>query len=217
MSDLPDDDTIRVRRSWAGAPPVPDDAEGDLDEVTAVSRRRGAGRVPPGSAAPASPHTSPATTDPGIGPRRSTYIDGPLDTEQVVGEPGDGSTIVARRESRRRAAREPSPDDAPAAPTASAPPTQHSTGEQAVAGRTAHSPAHSSETYGVRRSGPAMAVHRDAGNEAPERSRQTPVDAAAVDARRRRGERRATIIVVGTASAIVVAAASALIAIVLSL
>jgi hypothetical protein len=208
MTDAPDDDTIRVRRSWSGEPPGSDGAEAGIDETTAVSQRRS--RV-----SAAEPTTAPLTTaDPNApGPRRSTYIDGPLDTEEST----DGSTIVARRESRRRATRLQSAADPDPTASASArisgapalPPTED--------GRRASARESANPTYGVRRSQPVVAEREEVAPSAALQPGQAPPDGAAADSRRRHDDRRATLIVVGTASAIAVAAASALIAIVLSL
>ena len=254
MSDIPDDETIRVRPSRAPRTPGPE-LEPDVDEITEVSLRRASRRA---VAAPEideatgvshrrSPVPDPRTPPPALegdeatqvtdrrgpdpavdapdvsdasdagdaasGPRRSTYIHSVLDTDEST----DGSTIVARRESRRRAARGvDQPDSAPApgipraAPTASTAPA----GAAAVGdGRVASSPDGTREVFGVRRAQP-LVVERIS---PPPRARQAPQDLDAADARARRADRRATIIVVSTASAVVVAAATALIAIVLAL
>jgi hypothetical protein len=206
MTDDPDEDTIRVRRSWPGEPPGADGAETGLDETTAVSRRRTRDPV-------AEPTTAPLQSEPdAAGPRRSTYIDTPPDAEHTL----DGSTIVARRESRRRATRvqaaDPDPAPSPAARISAAPaPPPADEGRRATSWEDAH------ETYGVRRSQPVVAERHAVLPSAGLRPGQAPPDGAAVEAQRRRDDRRATLIVVGTASTIAVAAASALIAIVLSL
>ena len=206
MSDAPEDDTIRVRRSWNGEPPGPDGT--DIDETTAVSRRRSSSEVPPVVRERVAPPATGSSEPQPARPRRSTYIDGPLDTEETT----DGSTIVARRESRRRASRDtaeqgdPTPITSNRVPSAPGPPLP----EQ---GRVARTPDGTPQTSGVRRSQPVVSPRSEPVVGRP----QAPVGVVTGKSRRHQEDRRATFIVVGTASAIVVTAASALIAIVLSL
>lgn len=208
MTDVPEDDTVRVRRSWSGEPPGSDGAESGIDETTAVSQRRSRSSA-------AEPTTAPlSTTDPNApGRRRSTYIDGPIDTEEST----DGSTIVARRESRRRATRLQTAADPDPAPSTTARISAAPALSPADEGRRASSLESANPTYGVRRSQPVVAERREMSPSAALRPGQAPPDGDAAASQRRRDDRRATLIVVGTASAIAVAAASALIAIVLSL
>ena len=164
MTDLPDEETTRVRRTRSAAP-VPDVAT-----------------EPAGDTEPAR--------------RRSTYV--------VGGEQTDGSTIIGRRESRRRAERfhsapplaDPVPSPAPASE-----------------GRVAVAPDGAPEVYGARSAEPVV-VSRVA---PPQRAAQVPVDGAATDAAHRHRARRSALIVVLAASAVVLAAAASLIALTLNL
>lgn len=244
MSDVPEDDTIRVRRSWPGHPPSAHDSD-DIDEVTEVSRRRISSATaeialppPPARDSAASEHAAyenaaaernaaddtaddtAAADSSDLGRddeaplrHRATYIH----TADPVGQT-DGSTIVARRESRRRATRgaeggdEPFEDtvigarravlggrDSASAPTPSGVRTAHGAG--------------ANEVYPIRHANHIIAEHLEVGTHPA----QPPVDGAAAAAARRRAARRTTVIVVTSASIVVLAAAAALIGIVLSL
>lgn len=227
MSDVPDDHTIRVRRSWPGHPPSAQDD--DIDEITEVSRRRIASTTAeialPASPAPelqhqeqiasetTVPHSGDADSDDEAPVRhRATYIH----TADPVGQT-DGSTIVARRESRRRATREAQAagdvsDDTIVAARRGVTADRSATDPAPTGARPARGAA-ANEVYAVRHASHIIAEHLDVGTHPP----QQPVDGAAEAARRRRAARRTTVIVVTAASVIVLAAAAALIAIVLTI
>ena len=192
MTDLPDEETTPVRRTRSrgaapsAAPGAAPSREPDGDAVTA--------------------DTVPAETelDDTAPRRRATYVDGDGD------EPTDGSTIIARRESRRRAAREhEATGSAPAASVHATPPAPPVPASQ---GRVAAAPdAASRVVYGVRVAAPAVVARA-----APaERIAQAPIDGAAAGAAQRRRTRSTALIVVVAASVVAVAAAASLLAITL--
>ena len=177
MTDLPDEDTIRTRRTRSGA--------GDPAAAEPPTAGRADSHVPaaggsglPDSAAneTVSAETVPSQTesdDGGPVRRRSTYVPGSVDDDST-----DGSTIVARRESRRRAAREHAADADPGLPalrTPSPPPAV-----PPARSRVASAPdAASSDVYGAR---PRAARRR--------RARAGAAARAAGTGRRRRDRRR---------------------------
>ncbi|GAA1982311.1 hypothetical protein [Microbacterium pumilum] len=115
----------------------------------------------------------------------------------------DGSTVVARRESRRRqeragADRTPEPDDDRVGASSQ--------------GRVARTPDSTPAVSAVR--APAPVVVPRTPREA--REPQTPVDTVAAEASRRRRTRRITAIVVASASVVVVLAATALFVLVIA-
>ncbi len=211
MTDLPDEDTIRTRRTRSGA--------GDPAAAEPPTAGRADSHVPaaggsglPDSAAneTVSAETVPSQTesdDGGPVRRRSTYVPGSVDDDST-----DGSTIVARRESRRRAAREHAADADPGLPalrTPSPPPAV-----PPAPSRAASAPdAASSEVYGARPPQPVVAARAPAQQRAP----QAPVDGDASAAGRRRRTRITAVIVVLAASAVALAAAASLITLTLTL
>jgi hypothetical protein len=131
--------------------------------------------------------------------RRRTTGRGEPDTEPV-----DGSTVVARRESRRRVAREGAGVSAPR----SAPPVPASTGRVAAA-----PDAGSGAVYGARAADPVVARRAAP----PQRAPQAPIDGVAATTGHRRRARRTALIVVIAASVVAVAAAASLLVVVFSL
>jgi len=119
-------------------------------------------------------------------------------------EPVDGSTVVARRESRRRATRDSAGGSAPRP----APPVPASTGRVAAAPDAA-----SGAVYGARPAGPVV-VRRAT---PPQRTPQVPIDGVAATNGHRRRERRTALIIIGAASVVAVAAAASLLVLVFSL
>jgi hypothetical protein len=124
-----------------------------------------------------------------------------------VTEPVDGSTVIAHRESRRRAAREQASADHPAPTSHPAPPAP------APAGRVAAAPGAASDSvYSARVAAPVVATRAAP----PERVPQVPVDGAAASATQRRRARRTALIVVIAASAVAFGSAAWLLAIALT-
>lgn len=154
------------------------DAEFDADDTVLVSRS-----VDPGGGAP----------DPAPGPRRRP----PADDEGETAGPEDGSTMVVRRETRRRAARsaEASVDDRPAAPATA-------DGAAAADARAARAPEPTSAVYAPRRGEPTIAARTPLGP----RPRQEVVDSAAVDATTRARARRRILLAVAAASVVLAVA-----------
>jgi len=220
MTDLPDEDTIRTRRTRSGA--------GDPAAAEPPTAGRADSHVPaaggsglPDSAAneTVSAETVPSQTesdDGGPVRRRSTYVPGSVDDDST-----DGSTIVARRESRRRAARDAhrwrSGDTLHAADADPGQPALRTPSPPAVPparSRVASAPdAASSEVYGARPPQPVVASRAPAQQRAP----QAPVDGDATAAGRRRRTRTTAVIVVLAASAVALAAAASLITLTLTL
>lgn len=122
-------------------------------------------------------------------------------------EPVDGSTVIAHRESRRRAARDPAGAGRSASSSRPAPPAP------APGGRVAAAPAAASDAvYSARAADPVVATR----SAPPERIPQVPVDGDAVAAMQRRRARRTALIVVIAASAVVLGSAAWLLAIALT-
>ena len=112
-------------------------------------------------------------------------------------EPVDGSTVIARRESRRRAGRDRRPGPPPPAPVA-----------PASAGRAASAPDPASRVvYEPRRAEPVVTTRAAPAARAP----QTPIQGPADGAGDRRSARRTAAIVLLAASAVSVGAAASLI------
>jgi hypothetical protein len=204
VTDAPDERTTPVaRRAAPGADP-----EEDAEATVASTRGTSEG----GTATQPSEPGDPAAP----GPRRSgagathTRVDGQGDAD-----PDEGSTIVARRESRRRAARADAAAPADVAlPTASDDATvvvassgrrlssTPAGGVPAQAGRLAQPPATLAAPY-VPRAPQSVVVPR-AG--APERPVQEAVDTAALEqAARRRSRRRAGAVVVISVGVVLIA------------
>lgn len=177
MSDLPDEETVRSRRTAArgGGP------EGDPDETMRAepSRRRATYAPPSGEVSGATSHDPTA----------------------------EGSTIIARRESRRRASRpQPSPGDSPVSSSVPAvmPP--------ATSGRAASAPRTAPAGYGAR---PAAPVRASRTVPAPRVPQSAADGAGAASAQRRRG-RRTALVVIFASGAVAFAAAASLVAILLN-
>jgi hypothetical protein len=181
MTDLPGEETIRVRR---GRP-----VGGELTD-------------PDGTDASSPDTPTVQTTAAADGPRlrRATYV--------VAGEGGDeatvGSTFVARRETRRRATRDQSPMDSTAVPVSRA--SLVGPSDPARPGRVASAPELDRSAYGPRPAHPVIAAR----SAPPRRGMQTPADGAAAGLAQRRVARRRAAIVVISASALVVGAAASL-------
>lgn len=133
--------------------------------------------------------------------RRATY------TSADVREHVEGSTIIARRETRRRAARdlaEPGSSPGVHGPVIPAP---------TALARTASAPDHARvEAYRPRPAAPVVAVRSEAAKPVP----QEPADGAAAAAAQRRRSRRTALTVLFSASAVVLAAGASLLAIALT-
>lgn len=126
-------------------------------------------------------------------------------------EQTDGSTVVARRETRRRAARDqPEHDGAPVAASARLSPAA----PLPTAGRVAAAPdSASGVAYPARPPQPVIAAR----SAPPARVPQAPVDGGKTAEKHRRRGRRTALIVLFSASALVLAAAASLLVIVLTL
>jgi len=194
VTDLPDEETIRVRRTWsrpAGADPADNPA------------------VEPGPD-PIPTDTMPSETESDIvGPirRRSTYVDG---TENLDPPTDDGSTIIARRETRRRAAREHASEQDGSWPAGlpRTPPPLPDRPAAVVAGRVAAAPdAAAGAVYSARAATPVVASRSAPSPHPP----QAPIDGDTAASARRHRTRRLTLIVVTAASAVALAAAASLI------
>ena len=177
-SIVPDDQTVRVARTASVPPSIPagDSSEPDEadqsdppDDATVISRGR------------AGSDTQPAD-EPDIAPGPRRHGSG-ADAE----EPDDGSTMVAHRESRRRAAREESP-------VAGAPVAENSADDlPAPIGRIAQAPGEVALIYKPR-APEAVIVTRST---PPPRPPQPPIGArAATISRQRRARRLAAIAVI---------------------
>ena len=187
-----DDATTRVPRPAASAQPMvpgadqrepvspsadhvePAEPAGDLDhldDATAISRGHVGDETQPSQHSDGRP-----------GPlRRAGQDDAPDGVD--ADEPEDGSTVVARRESRRRAARE----DLPAAPAAAA----NSAGDApASTGRIAQTPAESPPIYKPRPPEPVISTR----SAPPSRPPQPPVDTRAEILYRRRRARQLALV-----------------------
>ncbi|TDN90601.1 hypothetical protein [Microbacterium sp. BK668] len=166
-------------------------------EATAVSPRRPESGSPEPDLEATLPARSPAALDAAPGPRRSAPSAGRPDDEPVEGnDPEDGSTMVVRRESRRRAAvRQRSTDNAsaidapprtPADPQAAGRRTAALEDAGRPANRAARAPEPVDAVYGPRPGEPVRAER----SRRPARARQMPVDTAAVEASARSRRRR---------------------------
>lgn len=179
MTDLPDEETIRVRRTYRGSAPRDpgndDTVPSAADDDTEVPIRR-----------------------------RASYVEGSE-------HPTDGSTFVARRESRRREARRDAVEtrDADAAAGPRMPEVPASPG---VAGRVAAAGDEVADRRYSARSADPLIVPRTS---PAERAPQQPIDIAGTAAHRAQG-RRAAMIVVVAASVVAFAAAASLAAIALN-
>ncbi|WP_243075606.1 hypothetical protein [Microbacterium sp. SS28] len=171
------DATIRVSRE------APDDA-------TALARGRRT--ADPGATQPSS--SEDGEPDAAPGPRRTT-------TDAEPDAPDDGSTMVARRESRRRAARGVGEHPAPFAGTSAS-------DVPASLGRIARAPESAPPVYAPRAVPPVTAA-RSAPTPHPQ---QQHVDTASVEAASRRRARRRTVIALVAASVILAVVVAALIA-----
>ncbi|SFR94294.1 hypothetical protein SAMN04487846_0936 [Microbacterium sp. cf046] len=208
MTDLPDEETVRVRRAAStGTPPDgPGDAlPGDATQPSGQTER--AGDTEPDTESGTADRRRSADTvaasqdgTPGPTRRRSTYVDG------GGGEQTDGSTFIARRETRRRAERVHA-TTTPGVPASGAPPLD------APAGRVASVPDTASDVYRPRTGEPAVVART------PPQSRaaQAPVDGDAASAAERRKARRTALLVVVAASVLALAAGASLIALTINL
>jgi len=209
MTDLPDEETIRVRRTGSDRA-QPRVAQADASEVSDVAEPADVTEI---SAGRISADTVPAMPEPDQdGPirRRATYVG----TAAEGDPPTDGSTIIAHRESRRRAARDSAGDhtarsDPSGRSARPGPPRTPPSPSPAPQGsRVASAPdAAASGVYRARAANPVVASRAAA----PERSPQSPVDGDAATAARRHRSRRTALIVVIAASGVAVIAASSLI------
>lgn len=156
-----------------GEPAEPADDLDHLDDATAISR----GRV--------GDETQPAQdSDGGPGPRRRAGEDAAAEGVDAD-EPEDGSTVVARRESRRRAARE----ELAAAPA----PAVDSAGDSpAATGRIAQVPGETPPIYKPRAPEPVISTR----SAPPSRPPQPPVDTRAEILYRRRRARQLALVAV---------------------
>ncbi|HWM16323.1 MAG TPA: hypothetical protein VNP97_07030 [Microbacterium sp.] len=206
MTDLPDEDTIRVRRTWSRATEASPTERQTADAGTATEPADG-----PAIAGAVAGGTSPARRESDIvGPmrRRSTYIQG---TEDLDPPTDDGSTIIARRETRRRAAREHAGDHHdgswPAGLSRTPPPLPDRPAEVAR-GRSAAPPdVASGAVYSARPAEPVVASR----SAPPSHPPQAPLDGDATEAARWHRRRRLALIVVTAASAVALVAAVSLI------
>jgi hypothetical protein len=131
-------------------------------------------------------------------------------TQPVVDDQTDGSTVIARRETRRRAARDhPEHGRAPVAASDRVPPAV----PIATSGRIAAAPdAAAGAVYPARPPQPVIAPR----SAPPERIPQAPVDGAANASAQRRRARRTAVLVLISACALVLAAAASLLVIALT-
>lgn len=202
MTDVPDESTIRIRRGPAADP--------DPDGATELSARRTASEE-------TTEPSDPGTAEPS-GPRRRSAVP---DTDADADE---GSTIVARRESRRRASRAVDSAAASIAEADAATVVVASSGASrglattlagnvpAPLGRVAQVPAQTGTGYAPRAAEPVMATRAVPTPRAP----QAPVDSVAVEhAARRRARRRAAVVVALSVVVALVAAAAILILVIL--
>lgn len=233
----PDDDTIHVRRgrdrvpNAASTPDAASDANADARPESAAPDASSAQAVPapddgwdPGPAwlaiAGADTTTEPGETELRVGPDDTELRAGPR--RAVAPAPPEdstlGSTMIVRRESRRRAAREqdraahPQADVADTVlrsrgatpPVASGVPMPH--------GRTARVPGPTADVvYTPRTDRPVIAQRTPPTPQAAQR----PLDTARAAASARRASRRRAIVVLAVAVVIALGAAAALLAIVL--
>jgi hypothetical protein len=201
---VPDDQTVHVERgaaasasdatsSGAGESPAGESPAGRPDDdVTVLSERTG-GDTQPSEGGDGMPDGTP-------GPRRHA-ADADADAERPD-EPDDGSTMVARRESRRRAAREESP-------VAPAPLAESRAGDlPAPTGRIAQAPGETPPIYKPRAPEPVIADR----SAPPSRPPQVPVDVRAAMLYRRRRARQLALVGVIAACFVVAVLLAALVA-----
>jgi hypothetical protein len=212
MNDLPDEETVRSRRTATRDSASLPASDGALDEtVRAEPARRRATFEPP---------------DSGDGAQRQAVQGEAVQGETGEGETGegerpgsavDGSTIIARRESRRRADRARSDPYAlrvtPAPTAGPTPGPAPGTVAPGTAGRLASAPDPTvRDAYGARSAAPVRAARATPATRAP----QGVVDGAAVTTGDRRRGRRTALVVIFAAGAVAFAAAASLIAIALN-
>ena len=209
MTDAPDERTTPVARRPAPVAGVEDDVEATL----VSARRMGEGGT---ATEPSDPDDAAAP-----GPRRAGA--GAVDAGSDGGgdaDPDEGSTIVARRESRRRAARAdagepaevllpPAPEDATVvvASTGRHLPRALAGSVPAQDGRLAQPPVTVDPPYAPRAPQPVV-VPRVA---SPARPAQEPVDTAALEQGARRRSRRRAAAVLGISAVVVLLATTAIV------
>ena len=131
-------------------------------------------------------------------------------TQPIVATDTDGSTVIARRETRRRATRQHGDGRGPTGASDRLPPS--STPIEA-SGRVAAPPdAAAGAVYGVRAAEPVIASRTAPSERVP----QPPVDGDAAATADRRRARRTALIVLISASALALTAAASLLAVVLT-
>lgn len=196
MSDLPDEETVRSRRTAARRSASAPASDGALDETL---RAEPAGRR--------ATYRSPASGDGAQG----DAVQGETAEGSTRGSAVEGSTIIARRESRRRATRTESDALRPTpAPTPGPPPGPVASG---TAARLASAPDPTvRDAYPARSAAPVRAARTTP----PTRARQEPVDGAAVTAREHRRGRHAALTVIVASATVAFAAVAALVAIALN-
>ncbi|GAA2002249.1 hypothetical protein [Microbacterium ulmi] len=189
----------------------------DDDEATLVVGRQGRDADPHASRAAADDPADPTDDDPAPADPAAADPAADADAPDVWHAPAEpdaetGSTMVVRRESRRRAeaaARDAETDlevTIAGAGVRPLPPTV--AGDvPAPLGRVAHAPTPAEPVYAARRTGPAIVPR----SSAPPHALQVPVDGAASDLIVRRRSRRRAIVVVAAASIVLVAAVVALV------
>lgn len=130
-------------------------------------------------------------------------------TQRIVASDTDGSTFVARRETRRRATRGPVDGRGPVAASDRLPPPT----PVDAPGRVAAAPdAAAGAVYGARAPEPVIASRAAP----PERLPQAPVDGDAAASAQRRRARRTALIVLISASAVALTAAASLLLVALA-
>jgi hypothetical protein len=202
---VPDDQTVRVERGGPASasdsgragergavePGADEPAADELDDDATVLSGRTGGDTQPSEGGDGMPDGTP-------GPRRHAAD---ADAEQRD-EPDDGSTMVARRESRRRAAREESP-------VAPAPLAQNSAaGVPGPSARIAQTPGDTPPIYQPRAPEPVVADR----SAPPPRPPQVPVDVRAAMLHRRRRARQLALVGVIAACFVVTVLLAALVA-----
>ena len=131
-------------------------------------------------------------------------------TQRIIATDTDGSTFIARRETRRRATRELGGDRGSVGASDGLPPP--STPIEA-SGRVAAAPdAGASAVYGARTAEPVLASR----TAPPDRIPQAPVDGNAAAKAQRRRARRTALIVLISASAVALTAAASLLVVALA-
>jgi hypothetical protein len=131
-------------------------------------------------------------------------------TQQIIATDTDGSTFIARRETRRRATREHVDGQGPVGATDRLPP---SSAPIEASGRVAAAPdAAARAVYSARAPEPVIASR----TAPPERVPQAPVDGDAAATAQRRRARRTALIVLISASAVALTAAGSLLVVALT-